>query len=399
MIKTMKILFLSRWYPYPSDNGSKLRIYNLLQGLAKHHDLTLLTFDDSVDRSRHAPRLEALCHSIKTVPWKPFNRNSWRARLGYLSPKPRLVVGTFSPGMAQSIEQAIATTDYDVIIASQFAMAMYSSHFCGLPAILEELELGIYYDQYVRARGWHRFRYGLTWHKHRRWLAVQLHNFKACTVVSKQEFELATRALPNYEAFEVIPNCVRADDYQEIQELPKQNTLIFTGSFSYLPNYHAMYWFLQEVYPLIQRQKPDVQLVITGKHSGYTLPDARNVTLTGYVDDVRPYLARSWASVVPIHQGGGTRLKILEAMALRVPVIATSKGAEGLELQSGKHALIADTPETFAQSTIRVLQEPELRQQLADNAYALLRDKYDWKAVTPQFLELVEKAVSAPSHL
>jgi glycosyltransferase involved in cell wall biosynthesis len=115
------------------------------------------------------------------------------------------------------------------------------------------------------------------------------------------------------------------------------------------------------------------------------------VTLTGFVDDVRPLIAQSWISVVPLHTGGGTRLKILEAMALGTPVVATSKGAEGLDVQSGRHLLIADTPEAFAQSAIRLLKEPELRRQLAKSAYQLIREKYDWAVVIPRFLALTER--------
>jgi glycosyltransferase involved in cell wall biosynthesis len=115
------------------------------------------------------------------------------------------------------------------------------------------------------------------------------------------------------------------------------------------------------------------------------------MTLTGFVDDVRPLIARSWASIVPLHTGGGTRLKILEAMALRTPVIATSKGAEGLDVQSGKHLLIADTPETFVQQVVRLLRQPQLRENLAEEAYALVREKYDWQVIMPHFLNLIEE--------
>ena len=389
----MKILFLSRWYPYPADNGSRLRIFNLLQILAEHHELTLLSFDDRIDTTQHAPELQSLCHRIEVVPWKPFNQNSWRARIGYFSSKPRMVVDTFSSEMTRCIEQTLSATAYDLIIASQVDMAMYSAHFQGVPAIFEELELGTYYDQFISSRGWRRFRNGLTWHKHKRWLAAQLRDFKVCTVVSDNECKLALQAIPNYRSFEVIPNFVRLDDYSDTWERPKENTLIFTGSFSYYPNYEGMCWFLREVYPLIQTQIPDIRLTITGKHSNYPLPNTDNVTLTGYVDDIRPYVASSWASLVPLHQGGGTRLKILEAMALKTPVIATSKGAEGLDVHSGEHVLIADTPQAFAQAVIRLAQDPQLRFQLAENAYRLLIETYDWRAVMPRFLSLMDRTV------
>jgi len=173
--------------------------------------------------------------------------------------------------------------------------------------------------------------------------------------------------------------------------MPEPGTLIFTGSFRYFANHDAMVWFLGQVYPRIQAQAPDVHLTITGDHANLPLPCTEGVTLTGFVEDVRPLIATAWISVVPLRLGGGTRLKILEAMALGTPVIATSKGAEGLEAQQEEHLLIADTPEAFVEAVVRVLKEPELRRRLTDNAYQLVRDKYDWAVVMPRFLNLVER--------
>jgi glycosyltransferase involved in cell wall biosynthesis len=156
-----------------------------------------------------------------------------------------------------------------------------------------------------------------------------------------------------------------------------------------------MTWFLQEVYPRIQAQAPDVCVTITGDHADLPLPPADNVTLTGFVDDVRPLIASAWVSLVPIRVGGGTRLKILEAMALGTPVVTTSKGAEGLDAKHGEHLLIANSPEAFAEAVIRLLQEPGLRQRLADKAYQLVQERYDLAALMPRFLDLVERVAHA----
>jgi glycosyltransferase involved in cell wall biosynthesis len=167
--------------------------------------------------------------------------------------------------------------------------------------------------------------------------------------------------------------------------------LIFTGSFGFGPNYDAMTWFLREVYPRIQAEVPDVSLTITGDHKNLPLPPATNVTLSGFVDDIRPLLAAAWLSLAPIWSGGGTRLKILEAMALGTPVVATSKGAEGLDVEHNVHLLIADTPQTYAEAVLQILRQPELRERLAACAYELVRQKYNWPTVMPRFLDLVDR--------
>ena len=394
----MRILFLSRWFPYPPNNGSKLRICNLLRGLAQQHEVTLLSFADQTDVGSPIPELQSPCQEVQVVPWKPFNPTSPRAHLGFFSSAPRSVIDTFSLEMAQRIDQTLLAKDYDLVIASQIDMAVYSPYFRRLPALFEELEMGVLYERFARATSpWSRFRSGLTWIKHRHYLISILKNFQVCTVVSSRERKLLSQTVPDYRSIEVIPNCVDLASYGAIHETLQPNTLIFTGAFSYDPNYEAMVWFLKEVYPSIQARVPEVSLTITGHHTDNPLPRVNNVILTGYVDDVRPLVARSWISIVPLHTGGGTRLKILEAMGLRTPVVATPKGAEGLEVQAGQHLLIADTPAVFAQAVICLLKEPALRQQLADNAYQLVREKYDWAVVLPHFLKLVERVAQPNS--
>jgi polysaccharide biosynthesis protein PslH len=391
----MKILFLSQWFPYPTNNGSKLRIYNLLRGLAQQHEVTLLSFADQSDVDADVPEIRSLCREVQVIPWKPFEPHGWHARLGFLSLTPRSVMDTFSPKMEQQIVQSLTKRDYDLVIASQWGVASYSHCFRGQAALLEEIEVGVPYEQFTYATSaWSRFRHGLTWAKQRYYLARLLRDYRACTVVSDQERQLILKTIPTDTAVEVIPNCINLADYSDVHETPQPNHLIFTGSFRYSANHEAMVWFLQEIYPRLQAQVPETHLTITGDHANLPLPPAKNVTLTGFVADVRPLIASATVSVVPLLVGGGTRLKILEAMALGTPVVTTSKGAEGLEAQPGEHLLIADTPEAFAEAVTRILKEPELRQRLADQAYQLVAKKYDWTTTMPRFLNLVERVAA-----
>ena len=174
------------------------------------------------------------------------------------------------------------------------------------------------------------------------------------------------------------------------------DVLVFNGSLTYSANYDAMRWFLAEVYPRVRAQVPGVSLTITGSTQGVDLAGLAlddTVRLTGFVEDVRIPVAEANLCVVPIRQGGGTRLKILEAMALGTPVVATSKGAEGLDITDGKHLLLADEPETFARRTVAVLGNPALRHDLTANARRLVEERYDWAAIGQRFVDLVEATV------
>ncbi|GIK57619.1 MAG: glycosyl transferase family 1 [Chloroflexota bacterium] len=388
----MRILFLSGWYPEPPNNGSKLRILNLLRGLAQHHEVTLLSFSDDAQVDVSTSELRTLCPQIEIVPANQFIAAGWRARLGFFSLTPRSVLATRSAEMEKRLAQLLANGRYDLIIASQLGPAGYSDCFQGVPALLEEVEVALLRERYTQATALQdKARHGLTWAKQKRYLKRLLADFRACTVVSEQEKALVAEVSPAYRDVTVIPNCINLAEYKAVAVKPEPNRLIFTGSFRYHANHEAMTWFLGEVFPLILAKAPDVQLTITGDHANLPLPSLKNVTLTGFVDDVRTLIASSWLSLSPLLVGGGTRLKILEAMALHTPVVATSKGAEGLDARPGEHLLIADTPQAYAEAVLLLWRDPALRQRLADNAYQFVAEQYDCAVTIPRFLALVER--------
>ncbi len=388
----MRILFLSAWYPDPPDNGSKMRIFNLLRGLSQQHEVSLIAFADQGPITP-SPRIKALCSEIHIVRKRPYNPSSQRALLGFFSLTPRVIVDTYNPDMAIQIQRQLEDNPPDLILASQWQTAAYWQCFNERPAMFEEVEVGIYEAKIANAPTMlHRLRHRLPLLKLRYYLRELLPHFQVSTVVSKTEETYLRRLVPDYRNIEVIPNCIDLAEYQQISLEPDPNTMVFTGSLRYFANHDAMVWFLGEVYGRVKAQVVDVQLTIMGDHANMPLPPAEDVALTGLVEDVRPLVASSWVSVVPIRLGGGTRLKILEAMALRTPVVTTTKGAEGLEMEHDVHLLIGDTPETFADAVIRLLKDPSLRQRLTGNAYQLVREKYHWGVVMPHFLELIEHA-------
>jgi len=395
MIRKKKILFLSSWFPIPADNGSKLRIYNLLRGLSIYYDVTLISFDDNPTTDKNSGEIKSICNEVKTIPVRRFNPKSFKAGLGFLSLTPRAFIDTYSYEMEQRIKDTIAAKEPDLVIASQLGTAVYRQSFKRQPALFEEVEIGLYYDLYKNAgSSKKRLRNRLTWMKHRRYLANLVRSYQSCTVVSDREKELLQIIHPNNTITKVIPNCVNINDYQEVRENPQSDMLIFTGSFTYYPNYEAIIWFIENVFPRVQAYCPLIKLMITGNQGSRPVPPLANVTLTGFVEDVRPLIARSSISVVPIISGGGTRLKILEAMALHTPVVTTRKGAEGLDVTHGLNILLAETPDEFAGNIINLLNDPDKRQKQANNAFQLVQEKYEWSGVMPRFINWVESTIN-----
>ena len=393
------MLFLSRWFPYPPNNGSKIRIFNILKQLSRRHDVDLVTFYEDSDRvdEDSLGALKQVCREVTPVPYRPYRPSSAKAVVGLLSPQPRYLVDTHTEAMEAAIEEEFARHRYDLLIASQLAMAPYAMAIPGIPAILEELELSVFADAAGTGSMAKRARSRLTWSKLVAYLRRTLPRFAACTVVSESEERRLMQAVPGYGDVKVVPNAVDLSRYDGDFGAPQPNTLVFCGALTYRANLDALRFFLRDVHPLIVSEVPEVILRVTGSTEGVdlsSLPSYPGVQYTGYVDDVRPVVARSWVSVVPLRIGGGTRLKILESMALGTPVVSTSKGAEGLEVSDGEDIQIADKPEKFAALVVSVLQSADLHRKLAENGRRVVESRYDWEAVGRKLLELIEGITS-----
>ncbi len=387
----MKILFLSNWHPFPPKNGSELRIYYLLAALAEKHQVTLLDLHEPGSRPSEAQPLSGI--RVRSLPRRAYRPTSPQAIAGLFSPIPRALVDTHLVEMEALIRQELRENDYDLVVASQLAMAAYHHLFAHVPSIFEEVELGIYRSKQEQAGGFlGRWRHRISWFKLSAYLRQIVPRFAACTVVSERERGYLQELVRDQQPIEIVPNGIDMATYREVEELGWETpTLIYTGSLKYFANFDAMSWFVSEVFTLIRQEIPSVRLLVTGDPGGRSLQSIAGVQLTGYVEDVRPLIASADVSVVPLRLGGGTRLKVLEAMALGTPVASTRKGAEGLDVEAGRHLLVADEPSDFAVAVVRLLAERALRDRLASHALQLVSEKYDWPVLLPRFVALVER--------
>jgi glycosyltransferase involved in cell wall biosynthesis len=397
----VNILFLSTWFPHPPDNGSKLRAYHLLRALAQAHAVTLVSFAFATARPDEPGELSAGCRDIRVVPVDPFAVNRAGALRTFLSLRP--MASRPIPAMIQLVADVLRSGPFDAVIASTEMMADYALQAPpGTAKILEEHNAMTRWARERYTEQTHplqQLRCWASWQKGRRYAAMLFSRFDLVTLVSEQDRAACLTDLPGYRGpVAVVPNGVDCAHNRPDLAQPRANALVYNGSLTYSANYDAMRWFLAQVYPTIRAQVPGVSLTITGSTQGVDLTGLAlddSVTLTGFVEDVRVPVAGAAACVVPIRHGGGTRLKILEAMALGTPVVATSKGAEGLEAMDGDHLLLADEPGTFARRTVELLSDLDLRQRLATNARRLVEDHYDWQAIGAHFVGLVEAAVEA----
>jgi glycosyltransferase involved in cell wall biosynthesis len=387
----MKLLAVSSWFPYPPDNGSKLRAFHLLSHLADHHDITLLSFAESGEGADHSV-LNDLCRDVRTVPGNPCKpAGALRAR-DLFSATPRSYVQTYSPRMQDLVDALVP--HHDAALAFQCGAALYLTRHAAIPRVFDEAEAGVLRDQFrTHPLGLARWRRGLTWWKFGRFLRHLVDSFERTTVVSEIERQHLADSQCDRSALRIVPNGV---DRQLLKQknVPRPGRLIYPGSVTYSSNLDAVRFFSGEILPLIKRARPTTFLV-TGSTGSINVSDLiadGSVTFTGRVPDIAHLVAHSSVCVVPLRTGGGTRLKILEAMAAGTPVVTTTKGAEGLAVVHGENILIADSPEAFAEEVLRVMDDFVLRARLAANGRRLVERLYTWDRIGNELEKVISEA-------
>lgn len=398
----MRILFVSAWFPCPPDNGSRIRAYNLMKALAREHEVYLVSLLQDDSRRENAVGLEGICEVVSLHESRWFKAGSFRATLGYFSTRPRSSVDTFDPAVRAAVNRAIEQVKPAVIVASTLGVVEYIPHNLGVPTVLEQhnCEYAVLRRAVEGTKGrLNRLQAEARWRKFARWEVGVCRSFGAVVMVSEGDRDLLLEAAPGLDNVHVVPNGVDTEHYSPSTRKPEKNTLIYNGALTYGANLDAVRFFARDVYPLLARDLPDVRLRVTGRTNGVELgevADCPGVELTGYVDDIRNELGKAAVCLVTLRQGGGSRLKILEAMAAGVPVVSTSIGIEGIEVENGGHAVVADTPDEIATAIRRVLEDEDLQSHMSQNARALVEERYSWSAIGAEFVRVVEH-VSTPS--
>lgn len=394
----MKILFLSRWFPYPPDNGAKIRIYHLLEALSTAHTVDLISFCSEPVGLEKKQNLLSFCRSVETVVYQPFQATRVKALIGFITPGPRFLFDTYHKELENLIASKMSHEVYDVIIASEIDMTPYASVIQGPAKIFEEIEISQALDPLADTQSHLSvLRKYLTWWKLLFYLRTITTKFDGFTTVSQKELQKLARISELDGKVRVIPNGMESAKASSELLSPVRDTIIYAGSLTYQANFDAVEYFLREIFPLIKQKRPNVKFFVTGKLDGVDLsqlPRGEDVIFTGYLNDVTRLVSESWASVVPLRIGGGTRLKILESLGLGTPVISTSKGMEGLDLVPGRDILVGDDANTFADQVVSVLENESLRWKLGQAGCQVVNQKYNWKDIGADFCAYVENIVS-----
>jgi glycosyltransferase involved in cell wall biosynthesis len=386
----MRVLIVSMSFPLPLKSGGRLRVFHLIRQLSARHRITLLTQADSPeDVARHLPELERFCERVIVVPWRSgMAAFAGRVLLGvrWWGDLPLSVLNKRSRMLARTLHALLGRERFDVVQIEWIQMAQHV-HAADRPFLSRRGMLVAHDVAWLPLERRAQVTVGpvrWVWRREARLMRAYEESVwrRVARVVAMSEDD-AARVRPITDCVTVVPNGVDVAHYADCAREPRASkTLLFIGWFRHDPNVDAMRWFLESIYGLIVRRHPDARLRIVGAHAPRAIarPAARwsSVDLVGYVEDVRPLLADSMVSVVPLRVGGGTRLKILESMAAGTPVVSTSVGCEGLAAEPGRHLLVGDTPEAFAEAVSDLLDDAARREYVAREALAFVRSRYDW---------------------
>jgi polysaccharide biosynthesis protein PslH len=401
------VVWVKSDYLFPADTGSKTRTYHLLRHLSKQLDITYLGFRPDEAVAANAPWPEC-AHRAVTV-YRPDEIKAGasfygRVALNLLSEKPYFVRRNCSDQIQASLREITAAQPADILLCDSLDMTC-NIDFAN-PArkvlFLPSIETALWKQRYHAAASLaQRAYYNYETKRMAAFETKACNHFDLVIVTSEadriclaNEYRVTTR-------IEVVPTGVPCDFFSPIPApATVPGRLMFSGSLDLLSNIDQLLWFASEILPLIKRRHPEVTLDIVGRNPAVEiialgLTDS-SIFVTGWVEDIRAYLAQTDLYIVPLRVPGGRRVKVYEAMAMRKPVVATTHGIEGLALQGGRHLLLADTPRDFADAVCALLDDPLQKAAIADAGWRLVNEQFDWSMISRRFVDLFGQLLASP---
>lgn len=380
---------LTPYLPYPLLSGGQIRTYNLLKKLAHHHEVTLFALIKDDTERQYIPELEKYCTKVRVFKRSktPFTlRNILKTAF---SSYPFLVMRNHVPETVKAVKNILEKEKFDLIHAETFYMMPHIPD-TDVPTILAEQTIEyLGYESYARNTKWFFLKPLLYFDiaKIKKWETYYWKNCTKLIVMSEDDKEYIAPYIPNPQKIEVVSNGVDAAWFaQKLKQLPEFPTILSVGTFKWLPNVEAVSFLIEKVWPQIKKEIPTAKLWIVGNAPtksifAYQEKDTA-ITVTGGIPDIRDAFNGAHVLVAPVFSGKGTRYKILEAMASNTPIVATDIAVEGLGVEDGVHVVTSNTASGLAKQTIKLLQQPSLRQKLATNGKRFVTQNYDWDMIS-----------------
>jgi len=383
----LKILLLTQVLPYPPDSGPKVKTWNVIKYLAQAgHEITLASFVRG-DQSPDVQRLQPYCRAVHTVPMdRGMAQDGWAMLRSGLSGQPWMMVRDDRAAMRRRVDQLAAATRFDIAHADQLNMAQYAARVPGARKVLDAHNaLWLLYRRLAETMtpGPRKWLLGRDWRRLKAYEGRVCREFDAVTAVSDEDKTALEEAMGRASDIIVIPIAVDTDEEMPPARPPNADRILHIGTMYWPPNIDGVLWFVREVFPRIRARRPEVIFDVVGARPPQELValggGESGVNVTGYVADPTPYVENAAVMIVPLRAGGGMRVKILNALSQALPIVSTTIGCEGIAVEAGRHLLIADTPDAFAQATLRLLSDRHLADTLGRNGRHLIQTTYDYR--------------------
>ena len=396
----MKILYLAHRLPYPPNKGEKIRTFHQIQQLAKRHTIHLCSFVDDPDDLPYVAALRKHCASVEVV----FRSNAptvFLTAAAFLRRLPFSVLLFYRKAFANKVMKKLATERFDCVFVSSSSMAQYARFAPDLPKVIDFIDVDC--EKWRLYAQYHSFPramiYRLEAERLARYEEQAAHGFDRCILVSEEERRVFQERV-NGRPVSVISNGVDLDYFSpsgSAYRHASQPAIVFTGVMDYFPNIDAVRYFCQDVFPLVRNSAPEAQFYIVGRNPTRevkALKNYPNVIVTGTVPDVRPYLARATVCVAPLRIARGVQNKILESMAIGVPVVGTAESFKGIAATESDGIRIAKDPRSFAEHVVAFLRtDATLRGQIGRQARRYIEHYHRWEHQGAQLERLLHEVV------
>ncbi len=393
----MRILLLTSRLPFPPYRGDKLKIWNLLRQISRVHEVALVSFIQHESERALAAELRPFCKRIDLVHF-PAWRSLWECVKAIPAAEPFQVAFFHSPEMQSLLSEVMREWKPDLVHTHLIRLASYTEAWNGVPKVLDMTDaVSVYLRRFMESERNPAKRFFLRL-EYQRMLGYErvIARYDRALVCSEIDRDALRQNVPD-SAIEILYNGVDTGTFtRHDDDHTEPGRIIFTGNMSYYPNADGARFIAETIFPLIKRRAPQAKLYIVGQQPPASVRAlARDdVVVTGFVQDLRAEYARSAVAVSPIRFGAGTLNKILEPLAMGVPVVATSHGVSGLELQPGREILVADTPEGFADHVVGLLTDEAVRERIASAATDRIRSRFNWETVGMSLLRTYNEIVT-----
>lgn len=398
----MKILFLHKQILFPRDTGGKIRVLNLLKHLGRWHDVTYVC-NLRPGEEFLLPQMAALGLRVVPVAGEPPRRGGAgflaAAVANLASPRPYTTDRNYDPAVRQKVAELLAAESFDLVVCDTVQMARHTMGLALPPSVLfqHNVEAQILQRHAQVSDGMLRRAYMFDqYRKMNRFEKKCGDYFDHVIAVSTQDAQIF-RDRYGWSNVDAIDTAVDIDFFQPVPGQEQPHRVMFLGSMDWLPNQDGVRFFVDEVWPKVLEGEPRAIFQIVGRNppaSILALGQRQGIEVTGSVPDVRPHLAQASVVVVPLLVGGGTRLKIYEAMAMAKATVSTTIGAEGLPVEPGVHFLQADDAQAFAADILKLFRDPAMREAMGQASNRFVRDNYASETIARQFETICRKVVS-----